>query len=455
MATCTQNFLSQTIGFNRIDAEFYKPQNQFLFDKLNRQTYQKLNRLAFITDGIHASPEVVDEGVRYISAKCVKDNYWVLDNCISISNNQNHANPRTQLQVNDVIISTVGTIGNVAVVDNDVVPCNCDRHVGIVRIRDKGNLSPFYLSSFLNSKYGYFQSIREAAGNVQLNLYIRNIGNILVPRLGNQESKIAKLTQDGYTARKQSQSLYTQAQQLLEQELGLDKLTFEKPVGYEARFSEVSCALRNDAEFYNPYAKKISERIQTYENRKLGLDFLIKNGFPWQSAMFLDNNSGEPVVRIRDIRPGAIEVENLTSIIPSYAQSNSFPKANKGDIVIGMDGLKYFYASILEESCYVNQRVAHLTKKSGGIISPEYATFIINSAIGQAQLLRDMTVATTVGHITNMNIRNLVIPYPSKSFHDKISTLVRDSIDKKKESKALLEQAKSRVESLIEKAAVQ
>ena len=30
-----------------------------------------------------------------------------------------------------------------------------------------------------------------------------------------------------------------QAQQLLEAELGLDKLTFQKPVGYTARFSDV------------------------------------------------------------------------------------------------------------------------------------------------------------------------------------------------------------------------
>jgi type I restriction enzyme, S subunit len=63
-----------------------------------------------------------------------------------------------------------------------------------------------------------------------------------------------------------------------------------------------------------------------------------------------------------------------------------------------------------------------------------------------------MTIATTVGHITNQNIANLLIPIVSNDFHDNITKLVRKSIDEKKESKNLLEQAKRRVEELIEQA---
>nr|WP_042292000.1 hypothetical protein [Nonlabens ulvanivorans] len=118
-----------------------------------------------------------------------------------------------------------------------------------------------------------------------------------------------------------------------------------------------------------------------------------------------------------------------------------------------MDGLKYFYGSILEEDCMVNQRVCHIERKSPDSISSEYTTFIINSKIGQAQLLRDMTIATTVGHITNMNVAKLVIPIVSKDFHDNITSLVRKSINAKKESKVLLRQAIQRIEELIEKAA--
>ena len=170
------------------------------------------------------------------------------------------------------------------------------------------------------------------------------------------------------------------------------------------------------------------------------------------ASEFQDDNSGEPVVRIRNIRPTHIDVEDLTSIEPKYAERICFPKARKGDVVVGMDGIKYFYASVLEGDCYVNQRVAHLVPKINTKTTSEYATFIINSRIGQAQLLRDMTIATTVGHITNRNIAKLVIPYLSATVQEKITSLVRMSIDKQKESRQLLYQAKARVEQLIEEA---
>ena len=76
-------------------------------------------------------------------------------------------NPRTALRKNDVIISTVGTIGNCAVVDESILPANSDRHVGIIRI--KNEYSSYVLSTFFLSKFGRIQTMREATGNVKLN----------------------------------------------------------------------------------------------------------------------------------------------------------------------------------------------------------------------------------------------------------------------------------------------
>jgi len=117
-----------------------------------------------------------------------------------------------------------------------------------------------------------------------------------------------------------------------------------------------------------------------------------------------------------------------------------------------MDGIKYFYASILQSPCYINQRVAHLRRKPNGKLCPYYTTFVLNNTVGQYQLMREMTIATTVGHITNMSISKMAVPTISESFHDEISGLIKGSIGKIEESKRLLEQAKTRVEKLIEEA---
>ena len=198
MAVWSESYLSEINAINRNDAEYFQPVYNELENRLCCSAVEKLSHLAYITDGIHASPEVVENGIRYISAKCVKDNYFVTDDCINISGKQNNSNPRTQLIKDDIIITTVGTIGNVAVVDQAIIPSNCDRHVGIIRIKNNTNISPFYLSTFLNSTYGRFQSLRESAGNVQLNLYIKNISNIKIPRFPKIEIIISDLTKKAY-----------------------------------------------------------------------------------------------------------------------------------------------------------------------------------------------------------------------------------------------------------------
>ena len=307
------------------------------------------------------------------------------------------------------------------------------------------------VSTFFNTSVGRLLLDRGAYGAAQPHLAPNYIREIPLPEsLLDHQIEIKELINQSRTLSRRSDSTYTQAQQLLESELGLGKLLFDKPVGYTAQFSELELSRRVDPEYFNPVAARIVARITKYDHVKLGTSFTVGNGFPWSSKKFLSDNSGEPVVRIRNIRPTHIDVDELTSIETAYALKVGFHKASKGDIVVGMDGIKYFYASLLEGYCYVNQRVAHLKQLPSARISSEYATFIINSRIGQAQLLRDMTVATTVGHITNRNIAKLVIPYVSDAFHDKITSLIRSSVEKKQQSKKLLDQAKSRVEQLIE-----
>lgn len=286
-----------------------------------------------------------------------------------------------------------------------------------------------------------------------MGLILKDLARIRIPTISeNARLGISKLIDGALAANSTSRANFAKAKQLLNSELGLDKLTLRKQVGYVAQASSVADSRRTDAEYYNPSAREIVQRITALQHTTVRESFNVQGGFPWNSAKFLPDNSGEPVVRIRNIRPDYIVPSELTSIDAAYANSVGVLKAQRGDVVVGMDGIKYFYASVLEGDCFVNQRVCHLSPRSSSTMSSEYAVFMINSIIGQAQLMRDMTVATTVGHITNRDVAKLVIPTISRSFHDEVTALVRKSIDSKEESKRLLEQAKARVEQLIEEA---
>jgi len=66
------------------------------------------------------------------------------------------------------------------------LPANIDRHVARIALKEK-TLDPHFLVAFLNCSFRRFQTIREATGNVQLNLFIDKIKELLVPKIDNNE----------------------------------------------------------------------------------------------------------------------------------------------------------------------------------------------------------------------------------------------------------------------------
>jgi len=359
------------------------------------------------------------------------------------------------LKENDVLFNRTNSfefVGRTGLV-KDQTDCTFASYL-IRLVPDTARLLPEYLTIYLNTRFGIGQIKRRAMRSInQANVSGSEVRKILIPlpELPVQQ-EIANLVIAAFLKQREGLAKYAEAKQLLATHLRLDKLTFRKPVSYIARVSDLASARRADAEYYNPTAREIVARITALQHTTIRDSFTVSGGFPWSSSKFLPDNSGESVVRIRNIKPSHIIPDELTSISPSYANSVGITKAKKGDVVVGMDGIKYFYASVLEGECFVNQRVCHLAPRTNAVISSEYAAFIINSIVGQAQLMRDMTVATTVGHITNRDIAKLVVPTISRPFHDKITGLVRKSIDSKEESKRLLVEAKTRVEQLIEDA---
>jgi hypothetical protein len=208
--------------------------------------------------------------------------------------------------------------------------------------------------------------------------------------------------------------------------------------------------LRLDAEYWDLEVLKVIEKIKSTDYAPLHKFTTISGGFAWKSEFFGEKGEGLPFVRIRDCKPTYIDNENLTTLAPEYVKNLDIPQAQKGDIVVGMDGLKYFYGSLIVEPVYVNQRVCHLKVLENSELEPEYIVFIINSKIGQTQLLRQMTIADTVGHITNVDVHNLLIPLFDKETRAKITESVKKSIEAEINAKKLIKLAKQAVEIYVE-----
>lgn len=443
--------ISYVIGKNRIDADFYKKSDVELEAILKKIASDKKLRMyaGEISERFNKSDcdvfQYNDIGNTDMYTGLIKDNLVKVDKAPGRATYIN--------RYNDLLISTVrpNRNANAIVNHNEYLQIGSN---GFCNIRSK-NINPNYIFIYSKTKYFIETLIRATTSSMYPSVSNKDILN--VPFFKPSEIEVEKISSVVSEARRlllNSKSLYSQATKLLESELNIGNIDLDNQSNrYISNFNEVVDGKRLDPEFFNPKTKAIIERIKELQHTTVYKNFDVKNGFPWNSKKFLEDNSGLPVIRIRDIKPTYIDKGKLTSIELNYANSIEFKTAKKGDIVVGMDGLKYFYASILEDDCMVNQRVCHLTRNINAKVSSEYATFIINSIIGQSQLLRDMTIATTVGHITNSNIRKLIIPIFSETFQNSITKLVRQSIDDEVKAKKLLNESKVRVEQLIEEAA--
>lgn len=434
----------------RTDAEYFRPSYLAALERVSLCQSERISALATVTDGIHGSPVVSEIGIRYISAKCVKDNEFTIDGCIRISHRQHDANPRTQLRKDDVIITTVGTIGNVAVVTEEITPSNCDRHVGIIRIKDPNTLPPLYLSTFLNSKYGVFQSLRESAGNVQLNLYIRNIGNILVPRFGDAEFDVGKIAKAAYLCRTESEMAYAKAEQLLETELGLDSLAFQKPLGYVARFSTVGwsetfSAGRIDAQCFAPDGRFYESWLNAH-TRCVRLGSLLQGTVKGRQQADADEGSTD-YCSIKHISG-----RELVEVSKCFPQIDT-PLSRPNDLLLAITGATIGKIGIIKRYERLVFSGDLLCLRATESIDPHYLLLALDHKIGQVQFIRWITGSTN-GHLAPRDAARVLVPRLSIEAEAKIAELVKSSLSKRQESEQLLEQAKIRVEQLIE-AAVQ
>lgn len=432
----------------RLDSEYYQPINLKLEKLLKAAKPIPISDFAYVTDGIHGSPDWVEEnGILYLSAKCVKDNYFSLANAGKISQSQNTLNPRTQARLDDVLLTTVGTIGNAAVIDEKILPANMDRHLGIIRIDKESCINPYYLATFLNSKFGIFQTIRESTGNVQLNLFIEKIKNLLVP-IGDHFNNVGKLTRKAYDKHYESESLYAETEALLLHELGLDNLDLSTQKTYIANFSETVEGDRLDADYLNPKYTNLIRHLRNLPHITLGNLATFSNGATPKGANYLEE--GVPFLRIQNINKNRLNLDDVVYISRDIHNSSlKRSQLKPGDVLITITG-RIGTAAVIPDNLPIanmNQHSVRLRIKDKQM-NPYYLSVFLNSQGGLLQSEREAYGATREA-LPYYCLERLIIPLASQDLQKRIELKIREADQVSQDAKNLLEEAKHRVEKMI------
>ncbi|MBD2394688.1 N-6 DNA methylase [Cyanobacterium aponinum FACHB-4101] len=433
----------------RFDSEYFGKNYLNLVNILDNHNCLTINDFAFVTDGIHESIDFdEDSNILSFSAKYPKDNYFDLNDIKKISEKQHLLNPRTQFQLNDVIISTVGTIGNCAVVDKSILPANCDRDVGIIRI-NKPIIKPRFLSTFIVSKYGKFQSIRESTGNVQLHLFIYKIREIKVPNFNhNFQELIENIVIHSKNISDNSKQLYQEAEELLLTELGLkDWQPTEDNITVKSFSSSFINSGRLDAEYYQPKYDQLEKIfVENALYTKKIIDFRKDNHRGLQPIY--QENGLLKVVNSRHILEKHLDYDNLETTSQQYWNLQEKARIYHHDILIYTTGANIGRTNIYldNKQALASNHVNILRLKNENHI---YVGFVLNSIIGRLQTEK-LSAGSAQAELYPKDIDNFIIPFIKEENQQKIERLYIESFTYEKRSKQLLEIAKKGVEKAIE-----
>ncbi|MBE6074979.1 MAG: restriction endonuclease subunit S [Selenomonas ruminantium] len=133
---------------------------------------RKLNNITDVRDGTHDSPSYVDSGHPFVTSKNVKNGYINYDNVQYISDYDfEQINKRSQVDVNDILMGMIGTIGNLALIREK--PDFAIKNVAL--IKHAGETNPFYLYSYLQADSVTKQLSNVLAGGTQNFISLKNI----------------------------------------------------------------------------------------------------------------------------------------------------------------------------------------------------------------------------------------------------------------------------------------
>lgn len=433
----------------RIEADYYRPEYLKLAGRLESVSAPPLTRfLQYLTDGTHVTPKYVSEGVPFLSSSDIDP--FTLPHTIErfISEQEHQSLRHCQPDTNDILMAKSGRIGSCAVVPGTIRKGDCNIYEGVALLRLSG-ICPHYAAAFFNSKYGSVQIRRELKGVAQPHLHLEDIRRlkIFVPS-EHAQAEIRANVLNGVAHLDSSDKIYAKAHRLLESELELDTSTFDKPMGYAARFSELELSHRLDAQHYQPRFMKLLHHLSKFPTQRIReIRRLNRRGL---QPMYVEDGS-RPVVNSQHLGRKHINYAGLQKTTEALFNASREAHIQKGDLLIYTTG-----AYIGRTNVYLDDAPAFASNHVNILrlspdIDPAYMAMVLQSLVGQFQSQKHAR-GSAQAELYPADIDKFVVPLLAAQKQREIGDLVRESLAQQRESARLLEQAKARVEKLIEEA---
>ncbi len=432
----------------RFDSEYFKKEYLELQKEIYKYPHKQLGDFAKVTDGEHGSVIFEKSGVKYLGAENIKKGFVDITNIKYVNNIVDERNKRASVNVNDILISIKGTLGEVAIAEHWLLPANMSRDVAIIKNHAKNEFIDDYIVIFLMSKIGNKLSERLGSGGVQKMITLERLRTIMIPKLSiDFQNNVSELYKKSRNNLNKSKTLYKQSEQLLLKEL--DLLNFEpskENISIKSFSESFGDSGRLDSEYYQRKYDEIEKNISDNSNATF-----IKDEFIHIKTKFDKSKDGYNYTEIGNVNVSdGSNISNyvLTENLPANAKINAL----NGDLLISTVRPNRGAITIVntdETDLIVSGAFTVLRKKENSKINTQVLQVLLRTKIYKELLLK-YNVGTQYPVIKDDDVLNLMIPIIDEVIQTQIEEKVKESFKLKEESKHLLELAKKAVEVAIE-----
>jgi len=440
---------SQLEGAKRLDAEYYQPEYLNFDNLINRFKKFKISEIADVVYG--TTPEganFVDSGVPFIRSQNFDMSIINEDDLVHCSKKFHGKNKKSSIASGDILFAAVGaTIGELAIVQNSIEDGNINQNIAKIRINNR-EVSPYFVWIFFNSKMGQYQIERLITGNAQPYLNSEQIKEFIIPKIKRQDL-FQKYFKDICFEAEKSKLLYHQAEKLLLEELDLENFGGQNDSLFTIiNLSEAKKVVRLDPEYFNSDVNKLLDKIKKI-SKPVGDLVSIKKGIEPGAEEYKE--TGKQFIRVSSLSKYGINDSDQKCLSEElYQKLKDDFQPKKGEILLTKDaspGITY----VLKEDIdgIVSGGILRLKIKDKSV-EDEYLALCLNSIVGQIQAERDAG-GSVIKHWKPEQIKQAMIPILPKPAQEKISSLIRESFVAREKAKELLDEAKRKVEEMIEK----
>ncbi len=418
--------IQEIFKFDRFEPRYYYMLNKHknVFEKTG---YEILSQIATLTSGTtpnHSNEKINDTDVCFIKSADVKRFAINYQTSSFITKEKHQVQKRSTVQKNDVLISNTGKyLGFTSLFTEFYTEANINQNSIRIRLNEiaKTDYNPYFISLFLNSKFGQeeIQSYLTITGQKYLNM--QNFRTFKLPKFKkNFIDQVTEKLKIIYNYDKQAIELIEQAKLFFIDKLSIQNSKITQPKSFSVNLSSFANEDNWTPRFSNPLYVETEKLISSkFPSVNLGDIADIQKGDEPGSDKYIEyinaKESDIPFIRTTDI------VNHECDLFPDFFILKEFSNdlnqdIKTGDILftkdgkIGETGMITEYDKLLIASGISRIRLISDSLKKYKLTSEYLFVCLSVKGTGYYPAIRRTVVGTTIPHLREERMKQILIP---------------------------------------------